>query len=279
MTCRTWGAIAEVRSAAMTESQEFNVWEGVYSSFAEADSTGPGFDGDIWRKRSIQAGREFLTQVERGKPLDYSLSQRNALLPVVAAMLLARQARVQILDFGGGPGYGLMVLMDALVVNARSRIDYHVVDVKNICEAGKELFSDSEAPVFHSDLPSSSEASFDLVHTSSTMQYIKDWRTMVGLLASYRAPYLVFEDVFVGAFPTYVTVQNYYGSRIPHWFFNFREFVDEVEKQGYDLLLRMPCHVKVLGKYGPLPMANFSGKYQLSNKSNLLFGIKGVTAA
>jgi putative methyltransferase (TIGR04325 family) len=278
MTCRTYGTIAEVRSTAMTESQEFNVWEGVYSSFAEADATGPGFDGDIWRERSIQAGRKFLTQVVRGKPLDYSLSQRNALLPVVAAMLLARQGRVQILDFGGGPGYGLLVLMDAFA-NARSRIDYHVVDVENICEAGKELFSDGEAPVFHSDLPSSSEASFDMVHTSSTMQYVEDWRTMVGLLASYKAPYLVFEDVFVGAFSSYVTVQNYYGSRIPHWFFNFGEFVAEVEKNGYNLLLRTPCHVKVLGKYGPLPMANFSAKYRLSNKSNLLFGIKGGTAA
>ena len=261
----------------MTESQEFNVWEGVYSSFAEADATGPGFDGDIWRERSIQAGREFLRQVERGETLDYSLSQRNALLPVVAAMLLSGQSRVRILDFGGGPGYGLMVLMDALR-NARPRIDYHVVDVKNICEAGKELFSDGEAPIFHSTLPPSSEASFDLVHTSSTMQYIEDWRTIVGLLASYRAPYLVFEDVFVGTFPSYVTVQNYYGSRIPHWFFNFGDFVSEIERHGYNMFLRTPCHVKVLGKHGPLPMANFSGNYQLSNKSNLLFGFKGGAA-
>jgi hypothetical protein len=44
------------------------------------------------------------------------------------------------------------------------------------------------------------------------------------------------------------------------------------------MFLRAPCHVKVLGKHGPLPMANFSGNYQLSNKSNVLFGIKGGTA-
>jgi putative methyltransferase (TIGR04325 family) len=262
----------------MTASQEVNVWEGVYSSFAEAGAAGPGFDGAIWRERSIQAAREYLSQIKRGEPLDYSLSQRNALLPVVTAMLLTRQNSVRILDFGGGPGYGLMVLINALG-NARRRIDYHVVDVENICEAGRELFSDGEGPCFHPVLPPSTGASFDLVHTSSTMQYIEDWRAMVGLLASYRAPYLAFEDVFVGAFPNYVTVQNYYGSRIAHWFLNFRDFVSEVERQGYELLLRTPCHVKILGRHGPLPMANFSEMYRLSNKSHLLFGINGRTAA
>ena len=260
----------------MAESQEFNVWEGVYSSFAEANATGPGFDGAAWRERSIQAGREFLSQVERGKSLDYSLSQRNALLPVVTVMLLTRRNQVRILDFGGGPGYGLMALSAALGKVCR-RIDYHVVDVENICEAGRELFADGEGPCFHRDLPPST-TSFDLVHTSSAMQYIEDWRAMVGLLASYRAPFLAFEDVFAGTFPNYVTIQNYYGSRIPHWFFNFDDFVSEVQRQGYDLLLRMPCNVKILGRHGPLPMDNFPEAYRLSSKSNLLFGISDRTA-
>lgn len=261
----------------MTTPQEFNVWEGIYSSFAEAGGTGPGFDGGVWRERSIQAARQYLSQAKRGEPLDYSLSQRNALLPVVTAMLLTRRNRVRILDFGGGPGYGLTMLIAALG-NARPRIDYHVVDVENICEAGRELFADGEGPCFRFDLPPSM-TSFDLVHTSSAMQYVEDWRAMVGLLASYRAPFLAFEDVFAGTFPNYVTIQNYYGSRIPHWFFNFGDFVSEVQRRGYELLLRTPCYVKILGRHGPLPMANFPEGYRLSNKSNLLFGISGGTAA
>lgn len=263
-------------SAVMTASQEFNVWDGIYCSFAEAGRAGPGFDGDVWRERSIKAARQHLSQLKRGEPLDYSLSQRNALLPVVAAMLLTRRHNVRVLDFGGGPGYGLMTLIAALE-NVRPRIDYHVVDVENICEAGRELFADADGPSFRSDLPLST-TSFDLVHTSSAMQYIEDWRAMVGRLASYRAPFLAFEDVFVGAFPTYVTIQNYYGSRIPHWFFNIDDFVSEVQRQGYELLLRTPCHVKILGRHGPLPMDNFPEEYRLSNKSNLLFGISDGTA-
>src|SRR5689334_22126197 len=119
----------------MTASHQFNVWEGIYSSFAEAGAAGPGFDGGVWREKSIQAAREYFSQMRRGEPLDYSLLQRNALLPVVTAMLLKRQNGVRVLDFGGGPGYGLIVLIDALR-NARRRIKYHVVDVENICEVG-----------------------------------------------------------------------------------------------------------------------------------------------
>ncbi len=50
----------------------------------------------------------------------------------------------------------------------------------------------------------------------------------------------------------------------PHWVFNFGDFVSEVERHGFELLLRTPCHIKILGR--PLPMADFSEKYRLSNK-------------
>jgi putative methyltransferase (TIGR04325 family) len=262
----------------MSSGQEFRIWEGIFSSFAEAGTCGPGFEGDIWRERSVQVARECLKCLERGEPIDYSMSQRNALLPVVAAMILSRQERMRILDFGGGPGYGFIVLLSALG-KLRARVEYHVVDVACVCEEGKTLFSGEDAPVFHTDLSSTTEMQFDLVHTSSTMQYIEDWKSMVGRLARYKAPYVVMEDVFVGAFQNYVTVQNYYGSRIPHWFLNDGQFVSEVERHGYALLLRTPCHVKVLGRHGPLPMTNFPEEYRLYNKSNLVFGIDSWTAA
>jgi putative methyltransferase (TIGR04325 family) len=262
----------------MTTSPGFNVWEGVYASFAEAGASGPGFDGAIWRKRSIEDARVSLARIRQGEPLDYSLTQRNALLPVIAAMLLTRQERVRILDFGGGPGFGLLVLMSALG-DLRARIEYHVVDVACVCEEGRRLFSENDGPIFHTELPSTGGAQFDLVHTSSTMQYIEDWRSMSWRLAAYRAPWLIFEDVFVGAFRSYVTIQNYYGSRIPHWFLNDRDFVSTVESAGYKLLLHTPCHVKILERHGPLPMANLPEECRLSNKSNLLFRVNDETAA
>lgn len=51
----------------MSIDSNFCVWEGVYRSFDEAPVLGFGFDGPLWRDRSIAAARETLAfaQVNR----------------------------------------------------------------------------------------------------------------------------------------------------------------------------------------------------------------------
>jgi hypothetical protein len=68
-----------------------------------------------------------------------------------------------------------------------------------------------------------------------------------------------------------VTLQNYYGSKIRHWFLNIREFIAEAERNGYKLALRVDCDAKIAGRYGPLPMGNLPSSLQLSNTSSFLF--------
>jgi putative methyltransferase (TIGR04325 family) len=255
----------------LTVDAAFNVWEGVYRGFAEATAIGPGFEGPTWRDRSLQGAIETLTQVENGESLDYSLRQRNALLPVVTATILGEQSRVRILDFGGGLGTGFLVLAST-VSGAAERVDYAVVEVDCICRSGAELFAGRKGPTFHHQLPDvAAAADFDIVHAASTIQYIEDWRAMVARLATYGARYLSLSDIYIGDFPTYATLQNYYGSRIRHWFLNKGEFVSHVERCGYRLIVHIDCEMKVLGKHGPLPMNNFPEQLRIRHGSNLLF--------
>ena len=123
--------------------------------------------------------------------------------------------------------------------------------------------------MFDSELPGA--APFDIVHAASVIQYIEDWRSLIARLAAYGARYLSLADIFIGEFATYVTLQNYYGSRIRHWFINTDEFIGAVELTGYKLVLRSDCDAKVLDRYGPLPMDNFPEALRISNTSNLLF--------
>lgn len=248
---------------------DFNVWDGNYGSFAEAPALGPGFNGSIWRDRSIRAAREAAARMAKRESLDYSLRQRNALLPAVTATILTEQARVKILDFGGGLGCGYILLSQAMP-HAIERIEYTVVDVESISEGGLELFAGKRGPVFHSELPPDA-AGFDIVHASSVIQYIEDWQGLIRRLARYDARFLSLADIFIGEFRSYVTLQNYYASRIRHWFFNASEFIGEVESNGYRLVLRAECDAKILGRYGPLPMENFSPAQRLAHASNLLF--------
>jgi putative methyltransferase (TIGR04325 family) len=254
---------------------DFQVWEGVYESFAAAPAIGPGFDGPIWRDRSLHAARQALSLVSVCEPLDYSLRQRNALLPTLTAAILAEQARVSILDFGGGLATGFAVLAKTMP-GAADRLDYSVVEVDSICRAGRELFAGRKGPTFHSELPAA--ARFDVVHSASVMQYVEDWQGVIAQLAGYGAPYMSFSDVFIGPFATYVTLQNYYGSRIRHWFFNADEFLGEVQRNGYQLIVRTECDAKILGKYGPLPMENFLPALRIPHSSHLLFSRRSARA-
>ncbi len=254
--------------AATAVEPDFKVWDGVYPSFAAAPAVGPGFDGPIWHERSRRAAREAYAEAEAGEPLDYGLRQRNSLLPTVVASMLGRQDRVRVLDFGGGFGLGYLLLTRAMP-SAIARVDYTVVESAGICETGRDLFAGNANPSFRDRLPDA--ALFDIVHAASVIQYIGDWRALIRQLVGYGARYLSLADIFIGDFSTFVTLQNYYDSRIRHWFFNAAEFIGAIEGSGYQLALRVPCDAKILGRYGPLPMDNFPEKLRISNTTNLLF--------
>ncbi|WP_410925154.1 hypothetical protein, partial [Pseudomonas aeruginosa] len=82
--------------------------------------------------------------------------------------------------------------------------------VEGVCRAAAEMFEGRSAPTFHTTLPE--REAFDVVFTASTLQYIEDWRAICQRLAAYRAPYLVFSDVYAGTNRAFATLQQYYGS-------------------------------------------------------------------
>ncbi len=249
----------------------FKVFEGVYATFGDAPAVGMGFAGPIWCERSLQAARSEANKLSKGETLDYGLRQRNAILPVIAAMLLSRQPSIKILDFGGGLGTAFMVLAKALGENV-ARVDYRVVEVDSICSAGRELFAQRPGPTFEPGLPDAGD--FDIVTASSVLQYVEDWRGVVRRLAGYGAGYLVLGDIFIGDFASFVTMQNYYDSRIKHWFLNAAEFIGgEIERQGQHRSVLPPAvrDNSILGIHGPLPMSNFPVPLQIPYATHLLF--------
>lgn len=247
--------------------RDFAVWDGVYASFAEAPAEGPGFDGAEWRERSVAAVRQGLAAIANGVALDYSLVQRNVYLPAMVTDLLAVLPRVRVLDFGGGPGLGFVVVKQARA-DALARLDYTIVDAPQVCLAGRALFG-AQGPVFRDYIPE--DALFDIVHAASVLQYIEDWPGAIASLAGRRPIFLSLADVFCGAFGSYVTLQNYYGSRIRHWMLNQDELVATVVRNGYRLMAKTPCMVEVLGRRGPLPMSNLPEPLRIAHSQHLLF--------
>lgn len=211
--------------------------------------------------------REAMSALAADLPLEFSLRQRNAVLAPVVAVLLSQRPRLRVLDFGGGPGLGYVALR-AAVPGLVPRIDYVVVERPAVCAVAPS-FGEETSLSFRTDIPA--DEVFDVVHAASVLQYIDRWEDAIGRLLACGPAFLSFADIFAGSFQPYVTLQNYYGSRIPHWMLNLDAFVAAVSRRGYRLVLRMPCHVRVLGVDGPLPMDNFPPALRIAHTHHLLF--------
>ena len=247
--------------------ETLKIWDGVYRSFEEAaaDQEGPGFVGDVWRTRSASSARACLAALDAGRPIPHLHTQRGVLLPPVVALMLASRDRLCLLDYGGNLGIGYLMLVESIPDAAR-RIDYTIVDIPQTCEEGRRLFSG--AITYHSALPR--HGTFDLVHTSSALQYVRDWRRALGLLASYGAEFVLLSDVFAGEIPTFVTLQRYYDSRIPHWFWNLDEFLAVWTQAGYRLEMKTFAFSRRLNVDDRLPMDHFPETHQLEQALHIL---------
>ena len=248
--------------------EQIQIWEGVFSSFSEAanSSIGPGFSGIVWKDRQAAVMQEIVTALSAKKQIPLFHKQRITCLPPVVAMLLSSCKKVKILDFGGGLGVGYAVLLETIPF-ASERVEYCVVELPSVCDEAR-WFSSEQSIQFVHDLPTN--ADFQLIYSSSAIQYVEDWRGLIQSLTSYGAKYLLLCDVFAGNITEFVTLQNYYGSRIPHWFINLDELVSVVAENGYELTMKTLSTSRRLGADDILPMDNFSSEYRLDYSLNLL---------
>ncbi|MFZ2080495.1 MAG: hypothetical protein WAV38_28375 [Xanthobacteraceae bacterium] len=131
------------------------------------------------------------------------------------------------------------------------------------------MFDGRQRPTFQSELPGA--ARFDIVRASSVIQYIDDWRSLLARLARYNARFLSLTDIFVGDFESFVTLQNYYGSKIRHWFLNIREFIAEVERNSYKLAAASRLRRQDSRSLRSVADGEFPSSLRLSNTSSFLF--------
>jgi putative methyltransferase (TIGR04325 family) len=115
---------------------------------------------------------------------------------------------------------------------------------------------------------------YDIVHAASSLQYIENWKEWVPAITEVNPKYILLSDIFAGELNPYVTLQNYYGSRIPHWFLNLGELVYTFEAYGYQLIMKSPVSSRRLDQFDTLPMENFPEHLRLSESLHLLFRCK-----
>lgn len=245
------------------------IWEGVYSNFQDVPEIGPGFRGGKWIENSLKKIYALREIAEKENIIPEVTRYRESILPVVASMAYNEKGEIKILDFGGSLGFTYYQVIQSLP--SAENFEFHIVENEAVCEAGREFFKQNEKIIFYSDLPNSNKR-FDIIHMSSSIHYVEKWQDIIARMRLYQPRYILFTDLLAGNIPTYASIQNYYGSKIPVWFLNVDEVIKTMESQQFKIIFKATYISKILGLEQPFPQGNFNKKYRLRHSCILLFG-------
>lgn len=241
------------------------IWAGVYPDHRAVPVKGLGHDDARWVSQCEKLAHILLSTARNGATIPVNVRGRHVLLPLVAASVCRRNGgRIGILDFGGSMGTDFIHLSSSLSTSCI--VEYQVVEGKRICDVAGGIFGDDPRIHFSSSLPPES-ARFDIVLVGSTLQYVEDYRGLLGRLCAYGAEYVLLSNLPAGDIEaTYATGQrNLNGSVVAAWFFRVADVVDTMAQNGYSLAFKAASEEE-------WDQGNFPEAYRIGRPCHLLFG-------
>jgi len=233
-------------------------WEGIYQHMRDVPTVNASYGySERVREMSVQAAG-FLADMRAGQ----IACLWHDFLASVAATTSASSGKLRVLDFGGAVGSGFIQL--CTVLPKATTLEYHVVDLPEMCAAGRILFADEPRIYFHTAVANVIDKP-DIVYVSSVLQYIEDYAERLRTLAAVGARWLILARVATGNIPTYATRQlNLPGQVLPYWFLNRDELVNLLQHGGYRL-----AHEGLADR--EYDQSNFPETHRIGRMRNLLF--------
>jgi putative methyltransferase (TIGR04325 family) len=263
----------EMTLEKINEAAAFNIWEGIYTSYdmAAKHAVNGGFSSDRYVDSARRAAKECLDALLQKSRLPLFHKQRFTLLPSTVYFLFNHiKRKIRVIDFGGAFGVGYLSCLEA-VTDACTKLNYSVVELDEVCKEGVIFCEENNLPIEYSKSLAPDQYC-DLLFCSSTFQYIRDYKALINSFTRTNASIILLSDVFCGDFDnSFVTIQNYYDSKIPHWFYSTTEIVNQFKACGYELALRTDARGDRAGASDYLPMSNFPKAFQLELTSHLVF--------
>ena len=157
---------------------QYPPFHGVYQRFDEIKSTySSAYSFSRAAETHAKAGLSFKREEAAGLII---LRRSHWLLPVVVGLLSKRDEPVRILDFGGGGGVDFVAVKET----SDAQLQYHIVEMPEICEAGRKLWPNEPAIRFSEGLPESGK--FDIVYSWSAVHYVSDPLDLLARFTGYR---------------------------------------------------------------------------------------------
>lgn len=99
-------------------------------------------------------------------------------------------------------------------------------------------------------------------------------KKVINEILSMNASYIIINNTRFGNFNSYATLQNFYGHKIPTWFFN--QNLKKLFLKKYLLILESEFLPKFYGSYSSYPMKNFPKKFRIKNSKTMIFKLKSL---
>ncbi len=202
-------------------------------------------------------------------------AQQGGLAPRPEPSLLAHwlagfpsRQKIKVLDVGGGLAGAWWSVQGAL--RHRGKMGYWILETPEVCRyAGK--YPQAGLQVRHIAGLAQGPRTYDLVWISQTLQYFRDWQGLLRSVAAKKPRHLLIHGLLGGGQPRFASLQNFYGSRIPVWFFNVGELAETLARLGYALQMETRVPSEYLGRIQPPPMKNFPPRLRIPHKLFLAF--------
>ncbi|EKQ99162.1 methyltransferase, TIGR04325 family [Leptospira borgpetersenii] len=246
-------------------SNQFLVWDGVFSSWEEAirsagDVDGKkGFSNEKWFERILEQLSSFRLEI---KEFGIAVPPRPTNLPMIVSLTNSKI----IVDFGGSSGW-IYDYLDSIEFPSKIK-KYSILEIPGIVSRSKR-FNHSRKVQFYTDFKKIPFC--DLLYTNSVIQYFPTNEYLIEIIDQVKPKYILVDDLYAGDNDEFFSNQISYEKKIPHRFLNFKKFREEVSKEGYRLILKQPFNTPILGKYQPKPMDHFPQKYRLRYSLSVVF--------
>lgn len=254
-------------------NNSFSVWEGVFSSFAEAGGDQDAFDTPAWLERQKQAATQALSAYLSG-----TARSRDYPLATVLAILVAERKRLNVLDFGGGLGVQALDCLAKVPLLRSAEFDclFQVLDGAILLNSRPPELDQVTQIRFCLSMDEVS-GPLDVLHIGSTLQYVEDWKELLKtLLSRFRPNYLILSDLVMGAVPTFVSRQKFMDKRIAVNFFNAEDMERFLTLDcNHEILYRSQYVCKILGSEEVFPNADLPETHRIERTSHLVLRRKG----
>ena len=248
---------------------KIKIWKGVFANFNEIQDTENIYESERWLASNLDRSRKVIDN--EGHFTYRSKIARDYPLKMAVLAALESKVKISILDVGGGYGKNVMEIQSTFL-DIESRIDFYILENSVLIDFYKMNIKLPKNFYFIQNISEIEklQAGIDVLHFGSVIQYFQNLKVELGdILQTSRPKWIVFSDLMAGDIETFVTVQNYYDSKIPFRFVNFEELNKLVGDWGYKLFVKEFYEHDSTSVY--FPQKGFDKKYQIDNSMNVIY--------